>query len=295
MSLLDRIAECRTANADAYVPFTVEGERVGWIDRRLLPRLAAEPGTFRVDERGVALVPALCGRAERGAAVNAALRRLYDRDRVGFGRWCGEPAPVQVNSGGRPSLFEIERAALGFLGVAGRGVHLNGYVEGPDGKALWVARRSHHIAGDPGKLDQIAAGFLPARVGPRDALREEAWIEAGIPPELAARAIPAGAVGFCRDGNPGLVRGAVLVFDLELPADFMPVNRDGEVEAFELWPLDRVESVLAESQAFKFDCALVAIDFLVRHGHFDPDRDDYLAIVRGLHGGDLPSRDHAAG
>ena len=35
---------------------------------------------------------------------------------------------------------------------------------------------------------------------------------------------------------------------------------------------------------FKFNCALVVNDFLVRHGLIVPDHPDYVALLRGLHG-----------
>ena len=43
-------------------------------------------------------------------------------------------------------------------------------------------------------------------------------------------------------------------------------NADGEVERFELKTLSEVDSILRTSQAFKTNCSLVVIDFLVRHG-----------------------------
>ena len=33
---------------------------------------------------------------------------------------------------------------------------------------------------------------------------------------------------------------------------------------------------------FKFNCNLVIIDFLVRHGFITPEEPDYMAIVAGL-------------
>jgi hypothetical protein len=74
----------------------------------------------------------------------------------------------------------------------------------------------------------------------------------------------------------------IYTYDLELPADFEPRAHDGEVEAFELWTLDRLADTLREGEEFKPNCALVAIDFLVRHGYIDPGEPDYLAIVAGL-------------
>ena len=71
-------------------------------------------------------------------------------------------------------------------------------------------------------------------------------------------------------------------YDLELPADFVPRNTDGEIERFELWPIEQVMETVAETTKFKFNCNLVIIDFLVRHGLIPPDDPDYLEIVRGL-------------
>ncbi len=40
--------------------------------------------------------------------------------------------------------------------------------------------------------------------------------------------------------------------------------------------------VVRDGFDFKFNCNLVIIDFLVRHGIIEPDHPDYLAITRGL-------------
>ena len=73
-------------------------------------------------------------------------------------------------------------------------------------------------------------------------------------------------------------------YDLELPPDFRPVNADGEIAEFYLWPIERVIETVRNSGEFKFNCALVVIDFLVRHGLIFPDHPDYEEILRGLHG-----------
>ena len=71
-------------------------------------------------------------------------------------------------------------------------------------------------------------------------------------------------------------------FDLELPEDFVPHAQDGEVHAFELWPVDRVYETVRDTNQFKYNCNLVLIDFFVRHGLLRPDDTDYFAIVEGL-------------
>ena len=60
------------------------------------------------------------------------------------------------------------------------------------------------------------------------------------------------------------------------------MNTDGEVDAFYLWPMERVVEAVRDSDSFKFNCALVVIDFLVRHGYIAADDPDYSDIVEGL-------------
>ena len=74
-------------------------------------------------------------------------------------------------------------------------------------------------------------------------------------------------------------------YDLEVPADFTPVNEDGEVDRIELWPLKDVIASVRDSFDIKSNCNLVVIDFLVRHGYITPKNEpDYSAVVLGLHG-----------
>jgi hypothetical protein len=178
---------------------------------------------------------------------------------------------------GSAALFELERAAVALLGVLTSGVHLNGYVA--EGLRVWLARRAGTLASHPGKLDQVAAGFLPLGSPPLPTLLDEADNEAGITPTLAARAVPSGHVTFCRRVPHGIQRGIVLTYDLALPDDFRPANRDGEIESFHLLAPDEVLRRLADAHAFKFDCALVAIDFLLRHGQV-PDDGTLAAALR---------------
>ena len=64
--------------------------------------------------------------------------------------------------------------------------------------------------------------------------REECREEAGIPPDLAARAVEVGRIDYCMESAEGLKPDVQFCFDLELPADFTPENADGETESFEL-------------------------------------------------------------
>ena len=57
---------------------------------------------------------------------------------------------------------------------------------------------------------------------------------------------------------------------------------DGEVGSFTLMAVDEVAATVRRGQAFKYNCNLVIIDYLVRHGVLGPDHPDYIRIVSGL-------------
>ncbi|MEQ8345581.1 MAG: DUF4743 domain-containing protein [Sneathiellaceae bacterium] len=285
--LLGRVADCNRYDLSQFRPLHALGHRVGAIHRGVLPGLAAFPELFAVGGDRVELGRSGMDGAAITAALGAAMRSLYDADpaRRGFGRWTGEPAPVLQDWDG-PVLFDVERAAHGILGVKVRGVHVNGHVRDRSGGIrLWLARRSHRIAHHPGLLDQIAAGFLASGMDPRRAAAEEAAEEAGIDTQLAAGLRLVGSISYCLQFDWNLVPGAVYIFDLELPPGFVPENRDGEVAGFELLTPAEVLERLQHPGVFKFDCALVALDFLVRHGLLDDGHPDYLRILQGLHRG----------
>lgn len=281
MSLLDRIAEIRVFDPAGYVPLVVDGAEMGLIEKGFATILARFPETFRFDGGAVRLADGLSGFDARTAAVDSALRAL--RDEGHFPNWREERWPVAAAFGEKPA-FDIERAAVARLGVRGYGVHLNGYVGRGKDMRMWIARRAMDRALDPGKLDQIVAGGQPSGLGLRENLVKECGEEAAIPPDLVARAVAVGAISYCTTRAEGLRRDVEFVYDLELPDDFVPTNTDGEVGGFEMWPIDKVAETVAGSDAFKFNCALVVIDFLIRHGFIEPDHPDYVALIHGLHG-----------
>jgi isopentenyldiphosphate isomerase len=149
---------------------------------------------------------------------------------------------------------------------------------------MWIARRARTKTTYPGMLDNFVAGGQPIGIGLHQNVVKECAEEAGVPPELAARAVPVGAISYCFETDDGLKPDVQFVYDLELPPAFEPVNRDGEIEAFHLWPVADVIALTRDTRDFKFNCNLVNIDFFVRHGLLAPDDEpDYLDIVAGLH------------
>ena len=180
-----------------------------------------------------------------------------------------------------PSLL-IERAAIPFFGVCGYGVHMNGFVRDKTGIKMWVGRRSLSKPTGPGKLDQLVAGGKPYGIGLKANMLKECQEEAGIPSALANQVVPVGAISYCLETPQGLRPDIIFNFDLELPADFTPTNTDGEVDDFYLWPIEKVMETVRDTDAFKFNCALVVIDFLIRHGFISPEHPDYMELLSGL-------------
>ena len=163
-------------------------------------------------------------------------------------------------------LGVLDRGALPSFGVIGVGVHLNGLVHRDDGWHVWVGKRAADKKLDPGKLDNLVAGGVPAGFTLFETLLKEGEEEASLPAALALNARQVVRFSYNMEREEGLRRDVIYAYDLELPADFRPDPADGEVEHFELWPLSRVLHVLATTDDFKFNVALVMIDLLIRFG-----------------------------
>jgi len=279
LSFLDRIALCRSWDPAAYRPFVIDGRALGRVGHDLARRLSDFPRVFQVGETAVVLNPALADFESRGRAVEDVLRPLSEAGKVG--RWRGEAYPV-TRRWGEPPLMVLDRGAVPAFGVRGFGVHLNGLVQGPEGLRVWVARRSRDKPTAPGKLDHIVAGGQPHGLGIRENLAKECAEEADIPAELAARAVAVGAVTYRCARPEGLRDDVLFCFDLDLPADFVPRNTDGEVESFSLWPIERVIETVRESDDFKFNVNLVILHLLIRRGFLGPDEPGYQEILEGL-------------
>lgn len=175
--------------------------------------------------------------------------------------WRDEPFDVRNEQGA--VVCTLDRGALPLFGIRAWGVHVNGLVPGG---YLWVGRRSPGKLLDPGKLDHLVAGGVPAGMSALDTLIKEGHEEASLPEALARQAVWMGEIRYDMERPEGLRRDVLECYDLQLPVDFTPRPADGEVVVFEKWPLDRVLEVVRDSDEFKFNVNLVLIDLLLRHG-----------------------------
>ncbi|MEM7169869.1 MAG: DUF4743 domain-containing protein [Pseudomonadota bacterium] len=279
MSLLDRIEACQFWQPQNYRPFAIDGERFGNIRQDLVQRLIDFPKVFHVTDTLVTFHERLTDFDSRSAAMADVVASLRAAGEIR--QWRDEFYPVTRSWDVAPKL-KMERGAVPDFGVRAYGVHMNGLAEKADGLHLWVARRSMTKQTAPGKLDHLVAGGQPHGMGILENLIKECGEEASIPPDLASRAQPIGLVSYVCARPEGLRDDICFCYDLMLPEGFKPENTDGEVDDFFLWPIEKVIDVLAAGEDFKFNCALVIIDLLVRKGYLTPDQQDYQAIVSGL-------------
>jgi len=212
--------------------------------------------------------------------VRAFLLELREQGRF-KGQWREETYPVTWEFARAP-LFAMERAAVPWFGIRAYGPHMTGYVRQRDGLHIWVPRRSYNKPTFPGELDNTVAGGQPIGIGLHDNLIKECAEEAAIPRALAEQAKAVGIVAYWNQSGAQLKPDIMTCFDLELPEDFTPRANDGEVHAFELWPVRRVFETVRDTTEFKYNCNLVLIDFFVRHGLLSADDPDFFAIVEGL-------------
>eukprot|EP01036_Dinobryon_divergens_P022701 gene22701-30983_t len=207
--------------------------------------------------------------------------------------WRNELLPIST-SFSSPPIVLLERASCAHFGVRAYGVHVNGFVRekvsgGVAGRIshIWVGTRSKAKSTWPGMLDHIVAGAIPYGVSVQENVVKECEEEAGIGRDLATSAQPTGAVSYAYLDEDGNARRDVLYcYDLELPADFTPRPVDGEVERFDLRPVEWVVEKVVEGMEYKPNCNLVLIDFFVRHGFITPDCPRYLELISGLRDAD---------
>jgi 8-oxo-dGTP pyrophosphatase MutT (NUDIX family) len=235
------------------LPFRIGSAQVGWVKPAFAAALAKFPG-ISASAAGITLAD--------GALLPAIARRLVED---GHFRWRQEDFDIRATPDG-DVVARVDRGALPSFGVMAEGVHLNGLVRRASGVHVWIARRAADKALDPGKLDHIVAGGVPSGLTPAATLVKEAGEEAAIPAALACRAVPVALIAYAMERPEGLRRDRLHCYDLDLSDDFTPHATDGEVEAFELWPIAQVMQAVRDTDGFKFNVNLVLIDLFLRQG-----------------------------
>jgi len=216
-----------------FVGFYLDEQHIGHLAPKHVAPLLERLPQCRLEERGVVWYGAARASVqERTSQLAAAAQALRQagwitgwRDEL-YSYW-GEiehaPDPAE------PHGFALERAAFRFFGLRSHAVHINGFA--PDGR-VWCGIRSLSKATDPGRIDNLAAGGLPAGESVLVCAVRELHEEAGLGAELAHQVQPAGRVVTRRREPQGWHDEALLVYNLLLPAGTEPRNLDGEVSGF---------------------------------------------------------------
>lgn len=250
---------------------------------------------WRIDDEERSLI-LVTGRteAERTQVVQATIRAMHA---TGYfkvlSKWRNELQPVYGPQG--EVLFSMERAASALFGITTYGCHMTAYVQGNEDKEqqtrIWVPRRAANKQTYGGMLDNTVAGGIATGETPFESLVRESAEEASLPEELVrkkAKAVGTVTYFHIRDQRAGgetrLVQPECqYVYDLELPEDVEPKPSDDEVESFELKTVEEVKESMRNGE-FKPNCALVLLDFFIRHGILTMETDEnYIEIVSRLH------------
>ncbi|EJS43104.1 YJR142W [Saccharomyces arboricola H-6] len=251
--------------------------------------------TFRLDEVSHELRFKSEDFEHRNNLVDQLARKMYIESSMnGVKGWRDEKYAIWVN---RNPYVLIERAMAGVLGIVTYGVHINGYVLSPESKKIqfWIPRRSKTKQTWPLMLDNIIAGGIGYPCGIYETVLKESIEEANLEKSIIEENIKAaGVVSYLYftgdilttkfDKESDFIVGEVeYVYDLKLGKDIIPKPNDGEVESFSLLSLQETIDALKKKK-FKPNCAVVTVDFLIRHGYITPENEpNYLELMVRMH------------
>jgi 8-oxo-dGTP pyrophosphatase MutT (NUDIX family) len=244
-----RLARELRFDPSRFIALKFGARQIGWLRPALAARLKEFSEIFQCNEREIGLISA--------ARLPDVLKAL---EKEGFiPGWRNELHRIG-------DFFDIERAAARPFGLTTHAVHVNGVAA--DG--MWIARRSAAKPVDPGMLDNLVGGGLTAGLSEQEVLVKEAWEEAGIPPDLARAARRQASVSLLREVPEGVQSEVIHVYDLELPAAFVPRNQDGEVSELRKISFEEAIRRIRDTEELTLDAALVARDYFSRRGNW-PD------------------------
>jgi isopentenyldiphosphate isomerase len=277
---LEHIARNNQHNLADFRPFYIDTQLMGYISKEFFTILQSETPYFLESPQGIVLSPKFDTFETKSSYFDTLLSTLLDKNLIDPFR--NEYYGVAQSIENKP-LFKIKRGASSYFGFRNYGVHLNGYVIKDNRMFMWIGKRSSSKQVAPHKLDHIVGGGLPIGLSVFENLVKESQEEANIPRDYLQQAKAVNGISYCRQTGPKLRRDTIFVYDLELPTTFIPNNEDGEVENFMLLSIEEIMAYLQQDDVFKFNCNLVLIDFLIRHGFLTPEDSNYLKIIAELH------------
>jgi len=277
---IQHIENCNNANLLDFIPWKISNNIVGYVNKNIASKLLSFGETFQEENNAIHLSSRLKNSQQRTEAVADILETLWAEEICGMK--LNEDYAVRAAIGS-PNLMTIDRGASTHLGIITTGFHLNGFLADKGQCKMWVAKRSATRGTFPGQLDNLVAGGQPSNLTVAENVIKECNEEASIPKDLAEKAYPTGFISYLMEAEGNLRRHVMYIYDLLMPFNFTPRPNDGEVEAFSLMKIEEIIKIVdSSSDKFKFNCNLVIIDFLIRHGFLQNEDPDYFKIVNGL-------------
>lgn len=280
---------------------THEGAKVGFVCRFVLDEMlqyAAEEvkSAFTVDESTSEIRFTSDDFETRNSQIAAIANILREKSDIeDLKGWRDERYAVWSPS--HEPYVLVERSMAGPLGIITYGVHINGYFFDDSTKEIrfWIPRRSATKPTWPYILDNMVAGGIGYPCGIYETVLKESMEEANLEKEVIEKGISSGGVVsyLFYQGNPAndhfnnqksyIVGEVEHVYDMKLDHTVIPKPNDGEVDSFNVMSLPEVMEALQNGE-FKPNCALVMIDFLVRHGYITTNNEPrYLELSNKMH------------
>jgi 8-oxo-dGTP pyrophosphatase MutT (NUDIX family) len=279
VSYVRHFVACNQHDFARFAPLTIGGRRYGYIERGLAAQLPQETGVFTARDNGLDLIA-----ADNFKARTDALMKATQWIAAHYGKKLRNEMYAVVEKWGDTPVAQIDRIGIPWFGMRAWGVHVNGFVRKTDGIHLWIGERAADRPADAGKFDNLIGGGHPFGLTMEENLCKEAKEEAGIDADLAMTSKFIRTLDYRVERSEGLRSDTLFIYDLELPEGYTPRNTDGEVAAFHLMPLSQVAALVRDTDKFKFNCNLVAIDFLMRRGFITDADPEYGELVNWLKG-----------
>ncbi|WP_157314794.1 NUDIX hydrolase family protein [Chitinibacter sp. GC72] len=159
------------------------------------------------------------------------------------------------------TLFTLERGAFRRFGLCSQAVHINGLTDRAGLPQIWLGQRAATKGIDPNCLDNLAAGGIPHNETPAQCVIRELAEEAGISQHIAQQAVYIEQIRSTRNEIDGTHDEILYCYDLQLPAEVIPRNTDGEVAAFHRVSVAECAARLPE---MTWDAGLVTARLLAR-------------------------------
>jgi len=264
--------------------FVVEDQEVGFVMPYIADVLKVYSKVFELNNQSIVLNPNYKTIEERTKIIEETLIDLREKNVFkSLNGWRNEHYNVRSKFSEK-TLFTMERAAVGLFGIKAYACNINGYVKKNNEYFLWIAKRADNKQTFPGMLDNLAGGGLTSGLGVVECARKELAEEAGLSEENSKEMKSVGAVSYAyEEEGEGVCIEADFVFDIKLPDDFVPNNKDGEVNEFYLMNMNQVKEAIANDE-FMPSSAAITIDFMKRKGILTPDDlPNYLEIMEKLH------------